>query len=335
MKKAALLILIPVICIGLIFILIRTADDEDQWDKKEKALHELKYKISSLWIKFPNDLEIQLGIAALYFNLDQCERVLSIDPNNKPGLALYSMRLCWEFVGRRTNEIKYLEGMIENARGRNAEEISISVNSSLRKYFSEEDKFVSGKRSVGRSRLNQAYYLLISDFDLAVRQLREKIDEEIPYVLAGINNAQNRDPNNAYYNYLKAHLYLTLNEKEKALKEIEEGVLKEYFSSFQEELARAKDKVLQETGLEKNLRDFICGSRSPFEYVIYSGIWKKGLSDLGKEYEARGEIDKAAMIYRLTIEMVKQVHKDFNKHSGRLDKEAQKRINELSDKTQP
>lgn len=357
MKKTAFLILIHIICISLTAVTIRAANDEDEWDKAEKGLLELMPKMPSLSDKFTNDLEIQLGIAALYFeygapkdlslksvdelNLDQkqkffnqCEKVFLIDPNNKPGLALYSRRLCRGFTSKRNNDIELIERKITGARKRNSEKIEILPYSSLEKYFSEEDKCVSGKRPYGRTKGKQEYALLITDFDLAALQLRQKIDKEVPSVLAGINNAQNRDPDNAYYNYLKAHLYFELGEKNKALKEIEEAVAKKYFSSFPEELAKAKDKVLQEAGLAKNHRDFIFSIRSPFEDFVNWSIWRIGLSDLAKEHEARGEIESAEKIYRLTIEMAKQVQKESIYEPLRLDKAAQKRINELSNKIQ-
>jgi len=355
MKKTTFLILIHIICISLTVIPIRAFIVEDEWDKAEKGLLELMPKMPSLSDKFPNDLEIQLGIAALYFeygvpkdlslksvdelNLDQkqkffsqCEKVFLIDPNNKPGLALYSRRLCREFTSKRTNEIEHLDGMIENARGRDSKEVEIFPNSTLKKYFSEKDQCVSGKRPYGRTKGKPEYALLITDFDLAVRQLHEMIDKDVPSVLEGINNAQNRDPDNAYYNYLKAHLFFSLGEKNKALKEIEEAVAKKYFSSFPEELAKAKDKVLSEAGLAKNYRDFVFDIRRPFEDFVNWSIWRIGLSDLGKEYETRGEIESAEKIYRLTIEIAKQVQKESIYKPLGLDRTAQKRINELSNK---
>jgi len=354
MKKTAFLILIHIICISLTAVPIRAANDDDEWDKAEKGLLELMPKMPSLSDKFPNDLEIQLGIAALYFEygapkepspksvdefiLDQnnkyfgqCEKVFLIDPNNKPGLALYSMRLCRNFTGKRKSEIEHLDGIIENAIGRNSKEIEIFPDSTLRKYFSEEDKCIVGKRPYGRIKGKKKYALLITDFDLAVRQLREKIDKDVPSVLAGINSAQNRDPDNAYYNYLKAHLFFSLDEKNKALKEIEEAVAKKYFSSFPEELAKAKDKVLGEAGLTKNHRDFIFSIRRPFEDFVNWSIWRIGLSDLAKEYETRKEIESAEKIYRLTIEMAKQVQKESIYKPLGLDRTAQKRINKMYD----
>ena len=355
MKKITFLILINIICISLTVAPIQAANDEDEWKKAEKELLELMPKMPSLSNKFTNDLEIQLGIAALYNKygapkepslksedefildqnskfFDQCEKVFSIDPNNKPGLALYSMRLCRGFTSKRNDVFEQINRMIASARGRNSEEIEIFPYSTLRKYFSEEDKCISGKRPYGRTKGKPEYAFIITDFDLAVQHLREKIDKEVPSVLEGINNAQNRDPDNAYYNYLKAHLFFSLDEKDKALKEIEEAVGKKYFSSFPEELAKAKDKVLREAGLAKNHRDFIFSVRSPFEDFVNWSIWRIGLSNLGKEYETRGEIENAEKIYRLTIEMAKQVQKESIYEPLGLDRAAQKRINELSNK---
>ena len=107
MGKIAFLILIHIICISNVFIPGCTRKSGDEWDEAEKKLLEIIPEMPSLSDKHPNDLEIQLGIAALYnkygapkepslksvdeLNFDQrqkffsqCEKIFLIDPNNKP-----------------------------------------------------------------------------------------------------------------------------------------------------------------------------------------------------------------------------------------------------------
>jgi hypothetical protein len=339
MKKTSLIILLCIAFIGQITSKGFGNSDEmgKAWDEAEKRIRQLIPELPALADKYPNDVEIQLGIAALYdkygtprdpsikssYELvqdhqkkvsDQLQKVFAIDPNNRPAIAISTERRCQQFTSKRNMLFKYLYRLIDNARGRNAKEISLYRGDSLEEYFEKNDK--------GR--------VVINDFDLAKKQLCEKIDKEIPEVLAALDNAQSKDPDNAFYNYLKAHLYFELDEKDKALNEIEEGVAKKYFSSYPEELAGAMAKVLRELDFPQPHRDVILGIRSPFEAFIRERFWGEELSDIGKSYEAKGDFKSAEEIYRLTIEMAQQVQKEQIYGPLGLDKVAQKRIEALS-----
>ena len=331
-------------------MIVKASSIADDWEKAEDSLFELMPQIPAISDKYTKTLEIQLGIAALYYQygaplesntkstgelaeenkqqfLAQCKKVLAIDPNNKPVLTLLSMRACRDFTNTRNMAINQLERLIDSARKRKSNEIVIFQNSLLGKYFSEEDNCVIGKLPYNGS---SDYGLLINDFDLANKLLHEEMDKNFPDVLAQINNAQKKDSDNAYYNYLKAHLFLEFGEKELALKEVEEGVSKRYFSSFQEELAMSIKAVLKETGLSQKYLNVLINVRRPFEDFAIQAIWKRGLADLGKEYEVKGNIKSAENLYKLTIEMAKQIQKEqINKPLG-LDKAAQLRLSNLT-----
>ena len=348
-RKTILLSLFCFILINQSILTTCATNLEDDWDRSDKFILKLLPELPAFSDKHPNDLEIQLGIVGLYFRYGapqtdknqsseeyvleqnqmffaQCKKVFSIDPNNKPALAIFSKKICSKFLAVRISNMEQLERLINVARGRNSKTIEIFPGTSLRKYFSEEDACVIGKLPYGAP---VVYSFLVNDFDLATRQLQEKLDDGFSNVLAQINDAQNKDSHNAYYNYLKAALFFEIGDKDKAVKEIEDGVSKNYFSSFQEELAIAMNKVLQEAGMPQNLLDFLLSVRNPFEDFVSQTIWHAGLSDLGKEYEANENIKNAEYIYELTIKMAKQIQKEAIHGTQNLDKAAQSRINEL------
>jgi len=349
MCKFSFLILLCFILISQLFVPSILANEKDEWDQAEESIGKLKPQLPTLSDQFPNDLEVQLGIAAIYFQygapqedlhqsseeyamkqeqkfVAQCKKVFDIDPDNKPALAILSARICTDFTGVRNLDIDQLERLIAVARARNSKEIEIFQNSSLGKYFSEGDNCVIGKRPYGNP---PVYALLISDFDSAMKQVHEKTDEDFPNVLAQINDAQIRDPDNAFYNYLKAHLFFELVLKNEALKEVEEGVSKKYFSSFQEELAIAKNNVFQKAHLTQKSSDFLIKIRQPFEDFVIQHIWNGGLSNIGKDYEKKGDFKTVEKIYKLTYEMAKQIQKEQIYDPLGLDNIAQNRINRL------
>jgi tetratricopeptide (TPR) repeat protein len=348
--------------LALIFIIFFISNNKlvfsnnvsDEWDKAEQAFRKLIPKIPEIANKYPNDLKIQLGAVFLYDKygtpvdissiepykvvnehrqafLAQCRRVLQIDPNNKPVHSVLARTRCLQFVGMRTMQMDYLEGLISNAKKRNAEEIEIPTDDPLREWFSGTDKCVSGKNPYGAKDGVPYYYLVINkkDYDLARKQLQGKFDADAPIVLAEINSHQEKDPDNAFYNYIKAHYYFQLGNKTQGLMEVEEAVTKRYFSTFQEEIIDGEEKVLLELDFPKKYRNFIISIRSPFEDFINWNIWKEGLSPIVEDYESNGDIENAEKICKLTIEAAQQVQKDNPYKPLGLDKAIQKRINKL------
>jgi len=303
MRKTLAICLTCVAFISQTFARVHAGESLQDWLDAEEKISEFIPKLHTLGDEYPNDIEIQLGLGFLYAkyadtrvfsDIDQYEKVLTIDPNNKAAWAIKAKLICWRYTGKRIMLLDDLESVIANARERNVEEYRPYKNSDLYFWFKEE-----GSDTV-----------VIKDFDLAVRQLRQKLDEKVPAVLATLNRGQSKDPENAFYNYLKAHLYFVLHEKEKALKEIEEGAAKKYFSSYVEEINKAKARVLQEAKFPQPHRDLIISMRSPFEDFLNLGIWKRGLADLGKSYEAQGDFKNAEKVYRLTITMAQHAQRE-------------------------
>lgn len=303
MRKTLAICLTCVAFISQTFARVHAGESLQDWLDAEEEISEFLPRLEALGDEYPDDAEIQLGLGFLYgeygdtrvfSDIDQYEKVLTIDPNNKTAWAMKVDLLCTYYTAKRRDLLDQLEGMIANARKRNVEELKLYKDSELYRWFKEEGKGTA----------------VIKDFERAVQQLREKLDEKAPAVLATLNKGQSKDPENAFYNYLKAHLYFELDEKEKALKEIEEGAAKKYFSSYVEEISNAKVRVLEEAKFPQPHRDLIVSIRSPFEDFLIQGIWKRGLADLGKSYEAQGAFKKSEKVYRLAIKMAEQSQRE-------------------------
>jgi tetratricopeptide (TPR) repeat protein len=293
---------------------------------EERKVREFLPKLTALGQKYSTDSEIQLGLAYIYTKFggsttvsakERFDKVLAIDPDNKPALAALSRIRSRGYTATRNNFRVQLEVMIAVMEKRGKTDLSIPTYSSLYAFFDGD-----GENPVA-----------IPDFDSARRQLHEKIDQKYPPtdILAEMNEAQVKDETNALYNYLKAHIYLDTGQTDMAVKEIEEGVSKQYFSTYQEVVGKATARVLQEVDFPQVEGNVIASTRSPFEDFLVQAIWKQGIAERGKDYENQGDFESAGRIYRLTIAMAKQVQPESKLILG-LDKVAEKRIEGLVEK---
>ena len=295
-----------------------TNDYELSLAAKEKVC-EFYPIVKTLGEEHPNNVEIQMGIVFLYgrggtrkipgySRDDQIEIVLAIDPDNRPAWALKTKRICTGYTSRRNFLLDHLEDKIDNARERTAGEMWIREDSPLYKYLKEkgsrEETSGAGKGMRKSAVINE------EDFELAVQHLQEKLDEEIPAVLAMLNEGQSIDPDNALYNYLRAHLYFELDEKDKAISQIEKAVVKKYLNNYSVEKNEAIARVLWEVDFPQLYTDSILEVYTPFLGNYLASACTNGLRELVKKYEAQEDFESAEKIYKLMIGMAKQVKEE-------------------------
>jgi len=269
----------------------------------EKKFSEFLPKLQALGGKHSSDIEIQLGLASLYSSYgppinyssqEQYQRVLAIVPNNKVALANSARLICRSFTAKRKSLLEELEGVINNAKERGVKELTVPRYSQLYQRFEGKDK----NRDV------------FKDFYTPVRLLQVKIDQELPVVLAILNNAENKDPNNALYNYLRADLYFELGNKDKAISEVKIAVVKPYWNNYSIEVSNAVRKVLQEVEFPEVQRSVIEDSHPVHSDFLRGKIWKSQLEPLGNFYDAQGDLKKAEEMYILVVGMAKQIKEE-------------------------
>lgn len=334
MRKILTICLICTVYTGQLFAGIQTDEEfADALRAAEEKFSEFIPELKILRNEYPDNTEIQLGLAFFcnaadwfigFLLEEQCEKVLAIDPNNRPAWSMKAKTLCRGYTAKRNSLMDQLEGMIDNTRKQNLEELKIMPYSRLHSWFKGK-----GKKTV-----------VIRDFDLAVEQLRQKFDREVPRVLAALNEGQSIDPDNALYNYLKAHLYFELDEKDKAIKEIEKAVAKKHVNNYFKETRSAAARVLLEINFPEYQREFILDRHIVFADFLHSKIWKEGLAKLAKDYEAEGNLKNAKKIDELIINMAKQIREEplpyssyFNQSvSQNLEGRANRHIQQLHEK---
>jgi tetratricopeptide (TPR) repeat protein len=305
MKKTLIIfsiLFVFLICMVLLnkrFVVTRTNGGFGEWSEAERQLSGFFPKLRILEDKYRDDAEIQLGLVFLYYMYDTprdflviepLENVLTIDPSNRPASALLSKLLCTCYTATRRDLLDQLESVVNDAREGNIETLELYKGSDLRQWFKEKN-------------INT---VIIRDFELAPQALREKIEEGAPIILAMLNECQSKDLENALYNYLRAHLYFELGEKDKAINEIQGALTKEYLSDHIGEMSKAAARVLREVKFPQRQVELIIGIQHPFAGFLRSNIWERGLARLGKSYEAQRDFKTARRMYRLMISVAKQ-----------------------------
>lgn len=315
-------------------------DASNQFEALAEKVNEFLPKLKALGNEYPNNVEIQLGIAKLYEtpgartdpnmvieydNIAQYDKILAIEPDNRPALAQKTWLICNRFVVNRNGMLEYLESVINAAKEHGMKQLTIpDWGDELYQYLGKKEQ-----RSV-----------VFDDFDTPVELLKEKIDKEIPSVIAVIENGQSKDPNNALYNYLRAYLLFNLGDTDMAVSEVETAIKKPYWNNYIVEAKNAELKVLQEVGFPEAEKNTVRDTYSPSSIFLSGKIWRKGLEPLGDFYKKEGNLDKARKMYNLAIGIAKHIkeepvqyeyHAENNQKTGEnIENKAQQYIKDIN-----
>lgn len=285
----------------------QTEDHFSRLEDAKKKLSEFLPKLQDLGQTYPDDVQIQLGLASLYsmpgyppnFHLppilEQIEKALKADPENKPAWAFKAKLICRRYTAKRKFLLDELESVINNTKERNLKKLKIPIRADYLYRWFEGD----GKEPV-----------VFEDFNTPVEILTEKLDREIPAVLSTLAAGQDKDPNNALYNYARACLFLELGQKDTAMEEVRKGVKKPSLNHYAAALSNAEARVLREIDFPEPQRNLILDEHGVVSGAWVSTIWEMGIEDLGKAYEKQGNLEQAEEIYSLGYIFAKQISEE-------------------------
>lgn len=291
-----------------VFLASPTAADAetDTFIVAEDKIRQFLPRLRFLEDKYPNDTEIQLGLGILYSKYatspdfsakaeEQYNKVLKIDPNNRPAQCIVARRLHGQSMAVHKSGLITLESLIHVARKENKQEIKMHKDGRLLRW----------------SEINGPNVMVIKDFNNAIEQFRSKLDEKLkkklPVVLAELNKGERIDPKNALYNYLSALLYFELGENEKAVKQIEEGLTKKYLNNYGIESSKARARVLREADFPQPHRSII---ENAYPVLSYGHTVGQKMDNLAKDYKERGSLKDAEKMYNLMIRVAEQAREE-------------------------
>ncbi len=305
----------------------------DELAEAEKTFMDIRPKIYILANNYPNDIQIQLGaallvnnppIAAPYASVEDAKNarnaevevgvyeyknVFKIDTGNKVASMLKAEKVGFGYVSDRRLLVEHLKDLVAIAKERGKKELNLEFpgNDPVCAIFDGNDKGIARyKAEVGKERY--IYVNKIIDFNEAMQSLIDKLDKQKTSVLEEIAMYERNDPNNAFYNYLKAAVFFAAEEYDKGLAELENGSHKT-FTTYYNQQRSAMAVVVNDVNFPSPQKDFILNTRglSP----MYEDIWKNGLLALAKESEDAGDLKHAEKIYELAMKMASQVEEDF------------------------
>lgn len=305
---------VVIICTGLVYQTLGEPpldrSSADPWTRADVQLRRSVTDLQAIGEMHPNDIEIQLGLACLYSRpgprgecslSEQIEKVLAIDPSNSAACAIKARSLCTGYTSKRNALIDELNGVIASARQRSAQELIVPSYSRLYPWLKQNSLY---GEVVGH------LFIQMQNVKSARASLRDTLNKEADGILAALGQAEKQDPQNALYNYLRAHVHFELDQQDKAVAQIEKAVAKKYLNTYFKERRNAVARVLQEIDFPKDWQPFITDRYSPFGDFIAREIWREELRPLARDYETQRAFEDAARLYTLALGIAKQVREE-------------------------
>ena len=307
-----------------------------EMSEAEDQLRKFVPSLSAVEERFPNDIQVLLGLARIYKSyapsFDYWDRskqlyrkAVELDPKNKAAHAAMAMKFVVDFLGQRQGVLLSLELQREYAKENNLQEVEIPTWDALYKWLREE----------GHQRV------VIRDFNEARARICEKLDQGLPEVISDLEKAEKIDPENALYNYLRASLNFELGKDADGLKEVEQGSEKPYLNNYYIEIASARRRVLQEGGFPEHYREIIENMQT---YLGGLPSYDK-LIEIAKQQGTNQDPKKASRICEVLIRLAEQVRQEpvpgkpggkrgENEFSRRIEKEAKQQLAKIQTRLQ-
>lgn len=151
-----------------------------------------------------------------------------------------------------------------------------------------------------------AMYFFSSDYYNTLKFKEEDKEKILNTLMKECNEAEKLWPKNAFYNYVKAYVYLEQDEKEKADTEIQKALKKPYMHQYRATILTSRDKVL--TLLDFPLREKIAINQTfVANYFKPMGACAKYLITKGEELQKNGKFEEAIELYNDSIKIYRQL----------------------------
>ena len=294
----------------------------------EDEFHNYLPKIELLENQYANDPDFLIGSALLYSKYgnsevvveksdQQWERIFSFDPNNKVALAITVKDV--QFYPERLSLIyDELIRRINSAKAREFGSITIryQINYGPNKIVEKNGEKILQPAQTSQSRLYKYFSqgnnkdIVISDFESAEVKLKAKLNLELAESLDIIDNAEKRDPDNALYNYLKAHIYFKLGNNDFGLNQIKLGTQKEYLKTYYPQIIQSVSKVLDLINYPESLRQYISARYSSTAQLIRSMLLTDDLEPLINEFYEQKKVEPIKEIINMVSLIKEQIHEE-------------------------
>jgi len=270
-------------------------------EMNEEQFRQYAEKINKLVEQKNDDPQILLGVAELcdlseedYFRPVKGSRVkyddvIKIDPSNAPAYAELSENAVWRYLRVRKNSNNEIEEVKKLWKG----ELEIPTNSGLYELTrTEEDRKI-----------------LAQEQKEAILEHKKEADITLTNVMAMLVEAEQTDPQNALFNYLRAGMFNCHGKVEEALEEIEKGLKKNTFTLYLEDRLKARRRVLEAVEYPWPEAGYMQALRS-IEYSSEVSYLREILITEGKKTEGN-DPGRAEHLYEMMLSVAEQMGKSL------------------------
>jgi hypothetical protein len=269
----------------------------------QNKLREFVPKLSLIEEKYTDDPQMILGLAMIYSSYSPTpefsekavqlyRKAVKLSPDNKCANIGLINRMIEDYNRHYDIATESLKGLQEYAIRSNLKEIEVpSWADYLYDMLKEKDQ----------------EKVVINDFNNARATLEMKFDPERKVILSEIDKAENSEPENAIYSSIRAQLFFDLGKDNEAIEELERSSKKPYLNNYWKDSFNAQMRVLKEADFAENYRNIIEDELSS----LYRGLpGGKKPFEIAKQYEDKGNIQKAKEIYEIVIRIANQIREE-------------------------
>jgi hypothetical protein len=293
---------------------VDTAGARDQAAAAIQVARPLAHSCEVLARERRNDPETLLGIAFIYrhFPTRLCsyegavDRVLAADPNNPTARAMKIELDAGMWLAQVKNRIAKLERLLSEKQRLGAGSVMMACDDEP--YYSmieATDTFVQIDRSAWANTTDKPRYV-ITDTEAAKHALMVRMWNDLPELLARIDRASENDPDNAFYDYVKARLFFEKQEPDRAIENVRAGLARKMLRDHVAEARMAAMKVLKLQKYPRVCRDYLAeAGMSPGEYVR-TFVCKVYLDQMARAKKSQGQESAAKELADLSAGIMEQ-----------------------------
>ena len=290
---------------------VRARISPDQWTLARQAARQLSPRCEELARERADDPNTLLGLAFIYrfFPTRKCtysvalERVLNVDPCNVAATALKTEYVAAAGLARVQYDIVAMDRIFASPRIAGTGRVRIGPEDEpFYSMVKADDQFVDWRISSLAGTKGQAPYY-IQDLAAARNAFLERLYARLPQLLEPIQTAAAVDPDNAFYDYLKAGLCSEMGRVQMGLEFVRSALGKSRLDNYVDAARLEAMKIMRSERYPRICRDYMATAGADANEYVLTQICKGWLDKMISRLHTEGDMAGAGEM----VEMAQQV----------------------------
>lgn len=272
----------------------------DQLTTIRKAARAMIPQCEELVSQHPADAQMLLGVAFIYRNFpnrkcsyaEAIDRVLLAAPSNIPAIAMKTELINSELVATVIANEASLDRMIRDQRSHGTGKLIVRPDDEpIYSMVDANDAFVVS-RTLQTGPAGRPGYV-IEDIASARASLVQRMRSGFDEAVAQTESAGRTDPQNAFYDYMKARLLFECGRNSEAIACIKTALGKPGLTNYVDQLRQEADKIMVLQRYPKICRDYIATAGSSAGDLVVAHICRDRLDRLATQARQSGDVSAA------------------------------------------